>query len=206
VAKHGVATSSVSRAASEAASTDNGSSAATCSARDVGHASDPANFERFYEEHFAFVWRMLKGFGVASGSIDDATQDVFITAHRRLAEFRAESSVRTWLGSIAYHVALNYRRSYRRKGGHEPLDVEHPSTHAGPDRSLENQHILTAVGRFLEPLDEGKRAVFLLTFVEGLTAPEVAAALGIPMNTIYSRLHQVRTAFRNYLAQQEAEP
>jgi RNA polymerase sigma-70 factor, ECF subfamily len=165
-------------------------------------AAAVAPFDALYSEQFPFVWRMLRGFGVRDASLDDAVQDVFIAAHRRLPQFRGESSLRTWICAIAYRVALNYRRAQRRKGGLVELDAEHLGGGEDPSHALENRRRLQHVGAFLDELDDGKRWVFLLTFVEGMTAKEIAEALEIPMNTVYSRLHHARTAFRSFLERQ----
>ncbi|HEY5958287.1 MAG TPA: sigma-70 family RNA polymerase sigma factor, partial [Polyangiaceae bacterium] len=99
-------------------------------------------------------------------------------------------------------VALNYRRSQKRTVALAPLDPEQPGNAVDPALTLENRRQLERVEAFLNELDDGKRWVFLLTFVEGMTAPEVAEALAIPMNTVYSRLHHARAAFGNFLAQE----
>jgi RNA polymerase sigma-70 factor (ECF subfamily) len=158
------------------------------------------DFNALYEEHFATVWRMLRALGVATSSIDDAVQDVFMAAHRQLSGFQARSTPKTWLCGIACNVAANYRRRERRKGGLLPLDPTWPETAAGPLAQLEQVQIWDIVSRFLDSLDEGKRTVYVLSRIEGLSAPEIAAALKIPQNTVYSRLHSTQAALQTFLA------
>src|SRR6185503_5317683 len=67
--------------------------------------------EVVYDQHAAFVLRVLRGLGVGDDRVDDAVQDVFIVVHRRLAEFEARSALTTWLYAIARRVASGYRRS-----------------------------------------------------------------------------------------------
>jgi DNA-directed RNA polymerase specialized sigma24 family protein len=57
--------------------------------------------------------------------------------------------------------------------------------------------------RLLADLDENKREVFLLTELEGFTAPEIAEALEIPVNTVYSRLRTARETFQSAMARYE---
>ena len=83
--------------------------------------------------YFPFVWRCLRGLGVARGSLDDAAQDVFLVVHRQLGGFRGESSAQTWLYGIARHVAANHQRRARRKQAPlEPLVSEPPHPNPGP--------------------------------------------------------------------------
>ena len=90
----------------------------------------PPSFDQVYDEQFPFVWRCLRGLGVAPAALDDAAQDVFVAVHRQLPGFRAESQLRTWIYGITRHIAANHRRRDRRKAA--PLaaldGVELPTT------------------------------------------------------------------------------
>jgi RNA polymerase sigma-70 factor (ECF subfamily) len=158
------------------------------------------NFDALYDEHFAVVWRMLRALGVEPASLDDATQDVFVAGFRQLDRFEGRSSVKTWLCGIACNVASNYRRREHRKGGLLPLNPSWPATGAGPLEQLEQAQAWNLVSAFLETLDEGKRRVYALSRIEGLSAPEIAEALEIPVNTVYSRLGAAQAALQKFLA------
>lgn len=163
-------------------------------------------FREIYREHFGFVFRTLRALGVPGASLDDAVQEVFVVVHRRLGDFEGRSTLRTWLFSITHKVALNARRRERRKGGLSPLDVDTPDPRRSPEEQTEAARSWRFVHGFLENLDEGKRAVFVLCLLEEATAVEAADALGIPVNTVYSRLHALRRSFRAALqARGEAE-
>jgi RNA polymerase sigma-70 factor, ECF subfamily len=157
-------------------------------------------FDALYEENFAVTWRLLRALGVSVSSIDDAVQDVFLAAYRQLQSFEARSSARTWLCGIACNVAANYRRRERRKGGLQPLDMTLPSKGQGPLEHLEQSQAWQLISAFLESLDEGKRVVYALCRIEGQSAPEIAEALNIPVNTVYSRLHAAEAALRKFLS------
>ena len=158
------------------------------------------DFAELYAAYFGFVWRCLRGLGVPEHQIDDAAQDVFVAVHRRLADFRAESSLRTWLYGFVRNVAANQRRSERRKGNVTPLEVEPPTLEAGPHEQAQDREAARFVARFVQQLDDKKRDVFVLALVEQLPIPEVAATLGIPLNTAYTRLRSVRQEFAQALA------
>ncbi len=163
-------------------------------------------FEALFQQHFAFVWRCLRTLGVCAADIDDVTQEVFIVAHRRLAEFESERALRPWLYGILRHVASNHRRGRRRarqredRLHHEPP----PPPPKTPIEALEAQEAADLVTRTLQKLEPNRREVFLLVEVEQLPIPEVAVALDIPINTAYSRLRLARADFQAALLREGA--
>ena len=167
---------------------------------------DRPEFEAVYAEHIGFVWRCLRGLGVPAEALDDAAQEVFLTVHRRLIEFRGDSSVRTWLYAIVRNVASNQRRGQRRRGPHEVLGAELHSTAPGPVEHAQDGEAAAFVQRFLESVSEIKREVFVLALIEQMSMPEVARALGIPLNTAYTRLRDARLDFQRALQRQRGRP
>lgn len=159
----------------------------------------PGDLAAIYQEHAIFVWRSLRLLGVPADSLDDAVQEVFLVVHRRLDEFEGRSSLRTWLYAIARRVAGNLRRGAERRGAPEPIAVDV----ADPGDPLELAQKAEA-GRLLIDLmgclSEDQREVFLLIEIEELSAPEAAEALGINLNTCYSRLRAGRARFERELA------
>lgn len=168
-------------------------------------ATQPFSFDALYRELFAFVWRILRSLGVPAASLDDAAQDVFLVVHRQLNGFEQRASPRTWIFAIASNVASNYRRREQRKGGLLPIEPTVASQHPDPEGELRRAQAWEFLSQFLETLDESKRAVFILTQLEGVSAVEVSDALKVPVNTVYTRLHHARSAFREALAARDAK-
>jgi RNA polymerase sigma-70 factor, ECF subfamily len=169
-------------------------------------AAARADFARVYEEHFEFVWRSLRLLGVRSDALDDVSQDVFSAVARQLGCFEGRSSLRTWLFGISQNIASNHRRLRARKldrleslGGHVASSEPSPLAHA------EGREAADAILEFCDGLDEGRRAVFVLGLLEGVPAPEIAALLGISVNTVYSRIRTLRDALERRLAEREGE-
>jgi RNA polymerase sigma-70 factor, ECF subfamily len=163
-----------------------------------------STFDEVYVQHFAFVWRCLRGLGVPAAGLDDAAQDVFLAVHRQLSGFRGDAGIRTWLYGIARHIAANHRRRERRKLA--PLEPLQPETVAGDPDPLQraaNAQAASFVEQFLQKLDTKKREVFLLAMIEEMTIPEVAAALSIPLNTAYTRFRRVRAEFQRALERRQ---
>ncbi len=153
------------------------------------------DFDTLYDLHFEFIWRSLRRLGVPRASLDDATQDVFVVAFRRLSDFANRSSPKTWLAGIAVKVAADCRRRLRRKGGLEPLSDSLEDGRPGPDARTAVTEALRRLDAVLVCLDDGQREVFVLAELEGMTAPEIAEATATNLNTVYSRLRAARSAF-----------
>lgn len=167
----------------------------------------PLTVEALYDAHFDDVWRVLRRLGFRQPGIDDAVQDVFLVAHRRLPEFERRSSTRTWLIGIALRVAKDHRRTHARKGvALDPLPEELPDrSSASPLDAAEKAEAARFLDQFLESLDEEKREAFVLAELEQLTAPEIAELVGANVNTVYSRLRNARERFERAIARRRAE-
>jgi RNA polymerase sigma-70 factor (ECF subfamily) len=153
------------------------------------------DFDAVYHAHVEAIWRVLQRLGVPERHLEDATQDTFIIAHRQLAAFRGESSLKTWLHGIAVRVAKDYRRRETRKGGWEPLSPALADPARSPHEAAEGRQALDVALGLLDGLDETQRTVFVLVEFEGLTAPEVADVTGTNVNTVSTRLRAARQKF-----------
>jgi RNA polymerase sigma-70 factor, ECF subfamily len=154
-----------------------------------------ATIEELFEQHFDFVWRVLRRMGVPESDADDATQRCFVIAARKLGELRAASE-RAFLFQTALRIASEMRRSRSRRheSGDAMLQVAvDPSP--GPDERLERAREREQLDDVLECLPEDLRAVFVLYELEGMTAAGIAALHGIPAGTAASRIRRARAAF-----------
>lgn len=168
-------------------------------AKHAAQVAERPAFDQIYEEHFAFVWRSLLRLGVNQSAIDDAVQDVFIVALRRAAEFRGEASYRTWLFGIAANVARSQRRKFQRSAEQQLLNEDIAASEPSPLDRLDQRRALQLVEAFLNTLDDDRREVFVLAELEQMAAPEISLALGVKLNTVYSRLRIAREAFERFM-------
>jgi len=178
---------------SERASAQGGSDAAP------GSETPRATFGAVYAAHVAFVFRTLRQLGVPEASLEDAVQNVFLVVHRKLGEFEGRAAMRTWLFRIVRRVASDARRSVRRRGTSESVDETLIDGGRSPDDAAARNEAAQRLARLLESLDEDKRAVFVLAELEEMSAPEIAEALGVNVNTVGSRLRAAREAFERAL-------
>jgi RNA polymerase sigma-70 factor, ECF subfamily len=152
-------------------------------------------------ENADFVWRTLRRLGIGDADVDDALQEVFLVVLRRLSEYQDRGLLRPWLFTISRQVASHYRRGRSRaEQRHRGLIVD--VTFEDPHEILARREAVEVVGSFMEELDEPQRVVFYLAEIEGMTAPEIAAAIGVGLNTVYARLRLARKRFEKSIARQ----
>lgn len=155
-------------------------------------ATAPPLLKEIYEAEFRFVWRNLARLGVPESEIADATQEVFLVVHRRLAEFDHRSKVSTWLYRICFNVASDRRR--RAHVRHE-VPCDHCALDRNPAPESARSDDLALFDRLLESMELEQRAVFVLFEVEGYSGAEIAEMFNCPLPTVYSRLRLARAAF-----------
>ena len=150
-----------------------------------------ANLDRvrvLFEKHGNFVWRAAAQMGVTEHERDDVVQDVFLVVYRRLDDYEGRGAITSWLYGIVRGLVQNRRRRTTRRQHLQALAP--PAGVHSPDPESAQ-----AFEAFLGTLPDTRREVFVLSEVEGMSGPEIAAALGLKLNTVYSRL---RTAKREF--------
>jgi RNA polymerase sigma-70 factor, ECF subfamily len=162
----------------------------------------PQTFDAVYQTYAGFVWRNARRLGVPASAAEDVMQEVFLVVHRRLPEFEEQTSMRAWLSAILIRVVRAYWRTRQRKnpgaaGSGPPLepdgvvDAKTPS----PLEAAERDEAVRELYEVLLGMNEERREVLVLSEIEQLTAPEIAQALGVNLNTVYWRLRTARKEF-----------
>jgi RNA polymerase sigma-70 factor (ECF subfamily) len=163
-----------------------------------------SDLDQVYLEWAGYVWRMLQRLGVRASDLEDVCHDVFLIAHRRFAEFDGRVGVNAWLFGICLRVAANYRRRARHRLEHVAADAEGAALPAPasvqPDQQLARRQAQQRVQAVLDAMDLTKRAVFLMYEIEGSSCQQIADQLGVPIGTVYSRLHAARALFEREAA------
>lgn len=158
-------------------------------------SSQHIDFTNIFDEHFDYVWFTLRRFGVAHRDLDDVVHDVFIQVYHHLDKYDPNRPIRPWLFGFAYRLASDYRRLARHRVETLGEPMEGVDGAPSPADRAASRQTLDLVWLALEQLDLDRRAVFVLHDVEGHSAPDVAASLQTPLNTIYSRLRIAREQF-----------
>lgn len=161
-------------------------------------AGDPSAERAMYDAHVDRVFRLAYRMAGDLDRAQDYTQETFIRAFSRLATFRGDAALSTWLGSIAISVTLNGLRKVRRRNEREvALDDVVPVGRTTRDADPDLKARLTQA---IDNLPEGYRAVFVMHDVEGYTHEEIANFLGVHTGTSKAQLFRARARLREALA------
>ncbi|MCY1004046.1 sigma-70 family RNA polymerase sigma factor [Nannocystis pusilla] len=152
-----------------------------------------AAFAAFFRAHFTYVHQNLRRLGVPPAAVEDAAQEVFLIVLRRADA--PITNVRGWLFGIVRRIAWRFRRGASRRDRLVQALTHEPPGAGVDDAHLREREATEWLERFLARLDDDKRAVFVLAELEEQTAGEIASALGIKENTVYSRLRAARQEF-----------
>jgi RNA polymerase sigma-70 factor, ECF subfamily len=161
--------------------------------------AERALYERHVDRVYRLAWRLTDDPHLA----EDVTQETFIRAFERLAGFRGESSLATWLAAVTTSTAFNALRKVKRFRSRE-VDLEVAPELPTPGRQAEPD-LRYRMGRAIEALPQGYRAVFLMHDVEGYTHEEIGIALGIETGTSKAQLSRARARLRQLLAAHAGE-
>jgi RNA polymerase sigma-70 factor (ECF subfamily) len=162
-------------------------------------SGDKAAGEQFVIEHYEAIFRFLRNLTGNKEDAEDLTQQTFLRAWEALPSFRGDSSLSTWLHSIAYREYTHWLRSRRE---FVPLDeiVDMPDEQA--NQNLEAVLLRWAIYR----LDPEHREVFVLYYVQGFSVSEIAKIIGVPAGTVKSRLFFARQKLKELLSDVIPEP
>ena len=150
-------------------------------------------FVDVFASHSAWVGTKLQRFGVSEAEAPDVAQEVFVAVHAHLADYDPSRPMRPWLFGIAYRSATRWRALARHR--HErssELLGELRDAHLAADEALEQHETALLVRRAFATLTPPRRAILSMNVLDEQPMPKVAAQLGIPMNTAYSRLRLAR--------------
>jgi RNA polymerase sigma-70 factor (ECF subfamily) len=169
-----------------------------------GHLSSADLFRQFAPFVASFLIRM----GVSRSDLDDVMQEVFLVAHRLGGYTPGPAKPTTYLASIAVRAATTHRRKHKVRSFVRPNEelVSNASADVqNQEGAFESQRRLRLLQAALERLDDDKRAVFVMAEIQGETVVSIAAGLGIPVDTAYSRLRAARKLFQEAVAELDAE-
>jgi RNA polymerase sigma-70 factor (ECF subfamily) len=173
---------------------------------------DQAAFETLMRRHNARLFRVARAILKDDAEAEDALQDAYLDAYRRIGDFRGESQLGTWLTRIVINQALMRMRRQRRdrvvvpfggRGGGErerlEAGVADDKTESPTDATMRAE-VRRMLERRIDELPVAFRTVFVMREVEDMTVEETAVCLSIPEATVRTRLFRARALLREALA------
>jgi RNA polymerase sigma-70 factor (ECF subfamily) len=163
---------------------------------------DLSAFEEVYRVHasrlYNLTWRMLND----PADAEDALQEVFLQAFRKIGTFKGESALATWLYRLAMNHCLDRLRSRSTRDRRHTESMDANPGPRGEARVAGREIAVSRIDleRAIAKLPEGARAAFLLHDVEGFDHREVGAILGMSEGTSKSQVHKARMKLREWLS------
>lgn len=167
---------------------------------------DLASLGALFDRHHDAVLQFLRRAAPNAADVDDLAQETFLTAARIASSFDGRASARPFLVGIAAQLLRRRRRSFSRlrafceKLGRHDAPPPQPDPEASVCLAEESALLREAIAR----LSDDRRMVLVMVEYSGLSGPEVARALDVPVGTIWRRLHEARTELREALSRRSS--
>ena len=170
----------------------------------------PVELDAIYEEHSRPIYYLALRMLGDPTQAEDATHDVFLKAYRKLADFKGNSSIRTWLYRITINHCQNLLQTWHRRHIHGTDDEAVWERAAGngdsPLRALETKELGQSIQTTLDALPEEYRLLLLLVADEKLSYEEVGGLTGQTSDAVRDKLHRARKAFAAIFNQTACPP
>ena len=172
--------------------------------------SDIGAFEALMRKYNGRLFRIARSILKEDAAAEDALQEAYVLAYRKMADFRGDAEVGTWLTRIVINQALMQLRRRKRERVVVPfdnrravqdrpeLDVVDARAESPSEQALRRE-VRGIIERRIDELPVAFRAVFVMREIEEMTVLETAAALGIPEGTVRTRLFRARAVLREKL-------
>ena len=171
---------------------------------DAALAHRPGAFERLVREHQGLCWHIIQRMVRNPEDTRKLCQDTFLRVHQCLHQYRGESALKSWIGRVAYTIALRHLQHKRI-----PLAEAHDDDGAPLVETVADDFDLEAawadaetaqqLHRAIEALPPLQRTVLTLYYLEENTIPEIAHITGLASGTIKSHLFRSRLRLREAL-------
>lgn len=162
-------------------------------------ASIPLTPTELFRDYAGYVRSVLRGQCIPASELDDLVQEVFVVLHRKRPRFESSRAARSWLFRTARGVGNNARRRFlraevRKDRAWSPVGLD------TPDDWVARRDGSAMLRGFLSSLSPTHRRVFVLSEIEGRSAPEISHRLGSNLNTVYASIRRLRSRFNSQRA------
>jgi len=160
------------------------------------------DFDWIVQQYQKRIYRVLLFMVKDADTAENLTQDCFLRAFRQRESFRGESSLATWLVSIAVNLAHDYRRNrrwafWRRLKQTDQIEkIPVLDMQPTPEQAVLEKELLAEVQAAVDKLSERQRTVFLLRFIEDMSLDEIAGVMDMPTGTVKTHLFRAVTSIR----------
>lgn len=154
---------------------------------------DEEAFETLVRRHGPAMLRLATQILGNRSEAEDAVQDAFVSAWRKLPDFRGEAGFGTWLHRIVTNRCLNALRARRPATDIDELPEQvAPEHQSSPERAAESQAAVRALGDAMAGLSPEQRACWVLREIEAMPYETIAEVVGISQEAVRARVFRAR--------------
>ncbi len=160
---------------------------------------DTSSFREFYELYAGMVYNLCLNYLQNPEEAEEATQDVFVKAHKKWDTFRQEAQRKTWLYRISINQCLDMlkaRKRQKRFGIHTELEGVSAAEINHPGIQLEDKEALEALLRQINTLPDKQKTAIILKHIEGMSMKEIGEVLKISPKAVESLLSRAKAALK----------
>jgi RNA polymerase sigma-70 factor (ECF subfamily) len=162
-------------------------------------AGDPRAFRQVFERYAKPLHRFLSDLLRDAAAADEATQETFVRAHRRLPELADAAKLSAFLYGIARNVAREQRRARGRVAPADQAAMDAPDRAPDPETALLGREADAMLQGALAVLDEDRRAALMLRIDHDLGYDDIAEIMGWPLSKVKNEIHRARLSLRAHL-------
>lgn len=159
-------------------------------------AGDSAAFQQLYESSYGKVARYVQKMAGNESLVDDILVQTYTVAWQKSAAYKGDGRITTWLIGIARNIIY---REYRKDRRYVPFEEEYEGADTTSQFRVENRSTSAAVKAALQTLKVKHREILELVFYQEFSYAEVAQLVGIPENTVKTRVFHAKQALRDIL-------
>ena len=171
-------------------------------------ATSKSDFTTLYNEYSVLVYNVALNYLQNIEDAEEITQDVFIQLHTSLHKFQEKSSLKTWIYRITINKCLDFikhKNSQKRffifgKKSQNEFEVLNISNFEHPGILLENKEKAKLLFGIINELKENQKTAFLLSKVDGLSNPEIAAIMDLSISSVESLVFRAKTTLKDKIA------
>ncbi len=167
-------------------------------------AHRPGAFERLVREYQGLCWHIIQRMVRNPEDVRELCQDTFLRVHQRLHQYRGESALKSWIGRVAWTIALRHLQRKRiplmdNAGDEDGLLLENVGDDFDLEQAYANEESLRHLRQAIESLPPLQRTLLTLYHLDEMTIPEIADITGMASGTIKSHLFRSRLRLRGVL-------
>ena len=171
-------------------------------------ATNKSDFTTLYNEYSVLVYNVALNYLQNIEDAEEITQDVFIQLHTSLQKFQEKSSLKTWIYRITINKCLDFikhKNSQKRffifgKKSQNEFEVLNISNFEHPGILLENKEKAKLLFGIINELKENQKTAFILSKVDGLSNPEIAAIMNLSISSVESLVFRAKTILKDKIA------